>query len=176
MEPFFRFERVRREDLPLLHEWLNRPHVAEQWDGPCTLEQVIADWEPELDAPGVAFYIAHHEGRPVGYIQSYHVMSHPDFWPHERDPGAHGVDMFLANADQLGRGLGTAMLGAFVERLFADPSVTKIQIDPSPDNARAIRAYEKSGFRPQGVVDTPDGPALLMVLVRPARGPSGPAW
>jgi aminoglycoside 6'-N-acetyltransferase len=35
-------------------------------------------------------------------------------------------------------------------------------IDPSPDNPRAIRAYEKAGFEKVGMIDTPDGPALLM--------------
>ena len=58
------------------------------------------------------------------------------------------------------------MIAAFVARLFEDPAVTKIQIDPDPENARAIRCYEKVGFRRVGVVDTPDGPALLMTLAR----------
>ena len=35
--------------------------------------------------------------------------------------------------------------------------------DPDPANARAIRAYEKAGFRKDRLVDTPDGRALLMV-------------
>ena len=39
----------------------------------------------------------------------------------------------------------------------------RLVIDPDPANARAIRAYEKAGFRRGRVVDTPDGPALLMV-------------
>jgi len=38
----------------------------------------------------------------------------------------------------------------------------RIVTDPDPANARAIRAYEKAGFRKMGMVDTPDGPALLM--------------
>jgi aminoglycoside 6'-N-acetyltransferase len=38
-----------------------------------------------------------------------------------------------------------------------------VVIDPDPANARAIRAYEKAGFSKQHVVETPDGPALLMV-------------
>jgi aminoglycoside 6'-N-acetyltransferase-1b len=42
--------------------------------------------------------------------------------------------------------------------------VTKIQTDPAPTNLRAIRCYEKAGFRKVGIVDTPDGPALLMVI------------
>ena len=35
--------------------------------------------------------------------------------------------------------------------------------DPDRANSRAIRAYEKAGFRSERMVDTPDGLALLMV-------------
>ena len=35
--------------------------------------------------------------------------------------------------------------------------------DPDPDNGRAIRAYEKAGFQRETIVETRDGPALLMV-------------
>ncbi len=41
--------------------------------------------------------------------------------------------------------------------------IPRIVTDPDPDNARAVRAYDKAGFRSEHVVDTPDGPALLMV-------------
>ena len=58
------------------------------------------------------------------------------------------------------------MIRAFVRELFTDSAVTRVQTDPSPDNARAIRCYEKAGFRRVGVVATPDGPALLMVQER----------
>ena len=36
-------------------------------------------------------------------------------------------------------------------------------LDPREAYGRAIRAYEKAGFEKAGMVDTPDGPALLMV-------------
>jgi RimJ/RimL family protein N-acetyltransferase len=58
------------------------------------------------------------------------------------------------------------MVRAFMARLFADPDVTRIQTDPSPANARAIRSYEKSGFRRSAEIQTPDGPAVLMVCER----------
>jgi aminoglycoside 6'-N-acetyltransferase len=35
--------------------------------------------------------------------------------------------------------------------------------DPDPANHRAVSAYEKAGFEKAHMVDTPDGPALLMV-------------
>lgn len=54
------------------------------------------------------------------------------------------------------------MIRAFLAHLFADPLVTTVQTDPAPQNARAVRCYEKSGFRHVGIVPTPDGPACLM--------------
>ena len=38
-----------------------------------------------------------------------------------------------------------------------------IVTDPDPANTRAISAYEKAGFEKVKMVDTPDGPVLLMV-------------
>jgi RimJ/RimL family protein N-acetyltransferase len=61
------------------------------------------------------------------------------------------------------------MIGAFVDRLFEDPAVTRVQADPSPDNGRAIRCYARVGFRAWGEVETPDGRALLMYADRKTR-------
>lgn len=58
------------------------------------------------------------------------------------------------------------MVRSFVEWLFEDPAVSRIQTDPSPDNGRAIRCYEKAGFRANREMVTPDGRALLMYCER----------
>jgi aminoglycoside 6'-N-acetyltransferase len=62
----------------------------------------------------------------------------------------------------LGRGHGSAFIRVFADQLLAS-GIPRVVIDPDPANTRAIRAYEKAGFCRDRVVDTPDGPALLMV-------------
>jgi len=162
-------------DMPTLHEWLLRPHAAEWWMPTPSLGEVVDDFTPLTRAGGRdQGYIAFDGDHAIGFIQSYVVKDCGDgWWEDETDPGARGIDQFLANADQLGRGLGTAMVKAFVARLFEDPAVTQVQTDPNPRNARAIRCYEKAGFRAVREVDTPDGRALLMICTRAALG-SGP--
>jgi aminoglycoside 6'-N-acetyltransferase-1b/aminoglycoside 6'-N-acetyltransferase-2 len=67
----------------------------------------------------------------------------------------------------LGQGLGTRLVTALVELLFRDPAVTKVQSDPDPTNLRAIRCYEKAGFKAVRTIATPDGAALYMLQERP---------
>jgi aminoglycoside 6'-N-acetyltransferase Ib len=165
------FRPLTLRDLPLLHQWIIRPHVAEWWDRPASLAEIEEEYGPLVgDHSTTRPYIALEDGAPIGFIQSYVAMgSGNGWWPGERDPGVRGIDQFLAHSDQLGRGLGTAMVRAFVRRLFTDPTVTRIQTDPSPENGRAIRCYEKAGFHAVSEIDTPDGPALLMICDRPER-------
>jgi aminoglycoside 6'-N-acetyltransferase len=56
------------------------------------------------------------------------------------DPGLHG------------RGIGTEVVRRVVRQLIDERGHHRITIDPAADNAAAIRAYEKAGFRPVGVM------------------------
>jgi RimJ/RimL family protein N-acetyltransferase len=164
----FTFKPLAAPDLPLLHEWVQRPHVAEWWHAPTTLAEIERHYLPRtIGESSTRVFIAALDGDPVGFIQSYVVMGSGDgWWEDETDPGARGIDQFLANQHQLGQGLGSAMVRAFVARLFEDRAVTTVQTDPSPRNERAIRCYRRAGFVSIGEVVTPDGPAHLMRATR----------
>jgi len=164
---------MTEQDLPMLHDWLNRPHIVQWWGGEAarpSWDDVQAQYRPSvMAAEGVTPYIAMLGDEPIGYAQSYVALgSGGGWWEDETDPGVRGIDQSLADASRLGQGLGTLLVRALVARLFEDPAVTRIQTDPAPDNLRAIRCYEKAGFAALRTIDTPDGPALYMVQTREA--------
>ena len=171
------FRPLATPDLPMLHGWLSRPHVADWWGPPQTQAESAAEFGAYIaDPSSVQPYVALLDGVPLGYIQSYVAIGSGDgWWEDERDAGVRGIDQFLANAGQLGQGFGTRMVRSFVQRLFSDPAVTRVQTDPSPANGRAIRCYERAGFRRIGEIDTPDGRALLMHADRASFPPATPA-
>jgi len=167
------FRPLCEADLPMLHDWIHRPHVAQWWgggDAGGNLEDTTKKYLPRLqEASSINAYIALLSGDPIGFVQSYVALSCGDgWWEDETDPGVRGIDQFLCDGGKLGQGMGSRMVAAFIRELFQDPAVTKVQTDPDPTNARAIRCYEKAGLHPVGTVATPDGPALLMVIERHA--------
>jgi aminoglycoside 6'-N-acetyltransferase len=104
------------------------------------------------------------DGEVAGLIQ-YHEEDDP-LYRHA------SIDVFVSERFQ-GRGLGTEAVRLVARHLFEERGHHRITIDPAADNARAIRAYEKVGFRRVGVMRRyergPDGTfhdGLLMDLLR----------
>jgi aminoglycoside 6'-N-acetyltransferase len=62
-----------------------------------------------------------------------------------------GIDIFMSAPFQ-GRGLGTDAVRTLARWLFDTRGHHRLTIDPAAANARAIRAYEKVGFRRVGVM------------------------
>ncbi len=165
----FSFHPMVATDIPLLHEWIQRPHVAQWWgsrDAAASLAETKRKYLPRLEeSSAVKGYIAILEGESIGFIQTYVALACGNgWWKDETDPGVRGIDQFLGGGDKLGQGLGTQMVKAFVRKLFEDANVTRVQTDPNPANGRAIRCYEKVGFNVVRKIVTPDGPALLMAI------------
>ena len=62
-----------------------------------------------------------------------------------------GIDLFI-DTDHQGRGLGPEAIRLLAGWLFDARGHHRLTIDPAAANARAIRAYERVGFRPVGIM------------------------
>jgi aminoglycoside 6'-N-acetyltransferase len=151
-------------DLPLLAGWLAAPHVAEWWtDG---IEASLAEIREAIDSIDTEPLIVELAGRPIAYLQSYDPHLEDDH-PYQDQPfGTLGIDISIGPAEMVGIGHGSAIVRQFVEALF-DEGAPRVVVDPHPDNARAIRAYEKAGFREIDRRSSCYGDAVLMALDNP---------
>jgi len=161
------FRPVEQADYPMLGAWLERPHWRQWWGDPETELGYIRDMVEGRDGTCQPFIFAV-EGAPAGYIQVWQVAPHqtPEWaadnpWLMQLPADAVGVDLSLADGDKLGRGIGSAALRRFCERLVEQGHAT-IVIDPDPANARAVAAYRKAGFRPMPAVTAGSDKAFIM--------------
>lgn len=116
-------------------------------------ETGFARWWPGLDeavlvsmasgaAESAAFAITV-DGGVVGLAQ----------FSEELDPEYRhaGIDVGLGTEWQ-GQGLGTDAVRTLARYLVHELGHHRLVIDPAADNRRAVRCYEKAGFRPVGVM------------------------
>ncbi|BBS19294.1 hypothetical protein WP5W18E02_43310 [Aeromonas caviae] len=120
---------MTEHDLAMLYEWLNRSHIVEWWGGEearPTLADVQEQYLPSVLAQeSVTPYIAMLNGEPIGYAQSYVALGSGDgWWEEETDPGVRGIDQSLANASQLGKGLGTKLVVSALESASFFPKIS----------------------------------------------------
>jgi aminoglycoside 6'-N-acetyltransferase len=157
-------------DAPVLRAARAAPEVAAWW-GP------LEDDFPFGDEPGATRLAITVDGEVVGMVQ----------FTEEPDPDSRhaDIDIFLDPQHQ-DRGLGTDALTTLADHLLGQRGHHRLTLTTATENARAIRCYEKVGFRRVGVLqasarDRETGgwrDELLMELVvppvrRPTSGRSG---
>ncbi len=150
---------LRGEDVERVAEIQTEPGVARWW-GPPNKAELRQQADGSDDEKALAI---ERKSELVGLIQ-FHEENEPDF--------RHaGIDVFLADQAQ-GHGLGTDAVRTLARYLIDEREHHRLTIDPAADNAAAIRAYEKVGFRAVGVMReywrSPDGTwrdGLLMDLL-----------
>ena len=154
----YAFRAMSAVDLPLVRRWLETSEVARWWGQPDGQYALVSG---DLDHPDMDQFIVSIDSRPFAYIQCYELSAwNQGFGP--QPSGTRGIDQFIGEPDMIGRGHGSHFIRQFVDQLLRS-GLPRVVTDPDPVNGRAVRAYEKAGFVRDRMIETPDGPALLMV-------------
>lgn len=130
---------IAEQDLDDLLRIVAAPAVARWWSAHDST--TVRRW---LDDDGeTTRWTVLHDGRVVGKIQAYE----------EHDPEFRhaGIDLFL-DGEVHGRGLGAEAIRLVATWLFEERGHHRLVIDPAAANERAIRCYERVGFRRVGVM------------------------
>lgn len=131
---------LAEEDVARIVELGSDPEVARWWSD-LTLENVGEKARGEDE--GVVVFAIVAEGEIAGMIQ-YHEEDDPEY--------RHaGMDLFLGTPFQ-DRGLGTDAVRTMARYLVEERRHHRLTIDPAAHNNRAIRCYEKIGFRRVGLM------------------------
>ena len=112
------------------------PEVVRWWDYP----DEGFPFADDLEATRLTIEV---DGAVAGLIQFFEELE-----PKYRHAS---IDLFLDPALR-GRGLGPEAVRRVARHLIDDRGHHRITIDPAASNAAAIRAYEKAGFRPVGIM------------------------
>lgn len=156
----FNFRPISYADISLLHQWFNTPHVQafyslREWSE----EEVREKLRPILEKRKNLFaFIVLADKKPVGYVQYCPISENP--WPDqeiEEDvvQSAAGLDLFIGDSGSIGKGLGSQIVLAFLEREIW-PKFSWCFVDPDVRNEASMRCFQKSGFQFHKIIATED--------------------
>ena len=134
-------------DLPLILHWDEQPHVRDVGGDP---EWNDWNWAEELGrtVPWREFLIAMLDARPIGFVQIIDCREEEShYWGDDCPEHSKAIDIWIGEAEELGKGHGTQMMRLAFARCFADPLCNHILIDPMADNTAAHRFYKSLGFK-----------------------------
>jgi aminoglycoside 6'-N-acetyltransferase len=150
------FRAMTPEDLPLVFRWLNAPHMREFYQKtPIALAEVEAEFTPDLRGEFPTFHhIALLDARPIGKLQCYRNLAYPDYAAEVGVDEGVSIDLFIGEAELIGRGVGRRMLRAyaFEYALPLHPGETKVFICHELANARARACSAAAGFVSVGAI------------------------
>jgi aminoglycoside 6'-N-acetyltransferase len=178
------FRPLRREDFALLARWLAEPRVARWWDHETAPEALERDFGAAIDGrEPTDVFVASLDGRPFGLIQRYPYAGYPEDRAAvaaicEVPADAVGIDYLIGEPDMQARGIGPAMIAAFVEETWRTvPGAGDVLVPVAAGNRASWRALERAGFErvaegqlpPDNPIDPPDH-----VVYRRARDAATP--
>jgi RimJ/RimL family protein N-acetyltransferase len=167
--PDVRLRDVRDDDWPMLRRWLARPDI-ERWWGPKASSEaaIILAMDSSHAMCRIIEVAGYGPSQPVGYTHAIDATLWGETLPDELVPGTWDIDLFIAAPEHRNTGIGQRALTLIRDEVFATTLAGAVCIFASIANERAVRAYEKAGFRWQRVWNEPGtGPAWFMICERP---------
>lgn len=139
---------LRDGDADTLLRWLSDPRVLEFYEGrdahftPEAIREKFFDGE-------LSRCIIEWEGIPAGYLQYYPLdgEGRAEYQFDGPEKKLWAADQFLGEPSLWGKGLGRRFLTLLLSHLFEEAGAEAVLLDPHAGNERAIRCYERCGFR-----------------------------
>ncbi len=133
------------DEIPIFYNWATQSDATHFWyeDGRVpAYEEFTRDWERHYfdgsePEKGRCFVILVND-RPIGEV-NYNDIN--------REDNSVELDIIIAKDVDTRRGYGTDALKTLVKHLFQHLHIQLCWIEPVAKNARAVRAYEKAGFK-----------------------------
>ena len=141
---------LEEQDKNLLLKWLTDERVLNFWEGKSAvfdLKRIEEEFYSEEE--GMIRTIIEYQGQAIGYLQIYILdkESMKEYNYKSTKKVVYGIDQFIGEPEYWDKGIGTKFMKLVLDYLFEEKGANTVILDPHADNQRAIRCYEKVGFK-----------------------------
>jgi RimJ/RimL family protein N-acetyltransferase len=156
----FLFKPLSLKDLPRLESWFQGEHIKPWYNGAELSRHALwVKYLPRIQGTEpIDCYMIMYGNVKIGFIQYYAAQ---DFLSYDmntclpenlRGKSVASLDFFLGSGPFLSKGYSSVIVKMFLHQ-FIFPRFEVCFIDPDPQNIRAIKCYQKVGFKTLKIID-----------------------
>lgn len=155
-------------DAGVVHQWVTHPKATFWGMQDAGLEDVERAYAAIAADPYHHALIGSAGGEPVFLMEHYDPRERELAGLYEARDGDIGMHFLVAPTGKPVHGFTRAVLTAVMARLFEDPAVERVVVEPDVRNTAVHALNEAVGFVPVGEVRKPEKMALLSFCTREA--------
>lgn len=169
LDPPFGMRVAQLEDVDMVTEWMNRPHLARAWEYDWPAPRWRQHLSAQLDGTYSLPLLGILRGIPRAYLELYWGAKDLISRYYDAEPYDLGLHAAIADLNLVNRGLGATLLPRIVASVFsAEPRCRRIMFDPDHRNTAARRLCEYAGCKFFGEYDTTNRRMALYALEAPS--------
>ncbi|MEV7685793.1 GNAT family N-acetyltransferase [Streptomyces bungoensis] len=155
-----------QRDATLLHGWVTHPKAAFWMMRDAAREDVERAYREIAADEHHHALLGLRDGEPVFLMETYDPAHRELAGLYEARPGDVGMHFLVPATDRPVHGFTRAVITAVLARLFAEPAVRRVVVEPDVRNTAVHALNEAVGFVPEREIEKPEKKALLSFCTR----------
>ena len=144
------FEKINDKniDYKLIHKWCSNKFVYEWFEQRIlSLDEIINKYKNKLNNNKQRLFFIKCNGKAIGLFQIYEFENDINLKELNLYKNIYEYDLFIGEEEYLSKGIGTIIVNKIDEMIFSEYLADAIILRPFTRNIRAIKCYEKCGFK-----------------------------
>lgn len=153
-------------DLPILHDWVNKPYASYWGLENSSIEQVRNMYIDLLKTTDYQIYTGIRNGKAEFLMESYNPLYDVVGKYYDVEEGDWGMHLLVSPPTKPMKGFTWEVFTMVMDFLFANPNTQRVVVEPDVRNQKIHRLNKRAGFVYQQVIELPNKTAHLAFCTR----------
>ena len=164
--PFYLRPLQIENDIPIIHNWVNRSYARYWQMQNTTVEEVRAAYITIMEAKHSKVFMGFYDDQPAFLLECYWVINDPLGNYYDARPGDYGFHILVAPAEKPIHNFTWQVFTVIIDFMLSDPAVDRLVVEPDARNEKIHALNRRAGFEYQKVIELPNKTACLAFCTR----------
>ena len=135
------------DNYKLMYKWCSKEFVYEWFEQRIlSLDEIIGKYKTKLMNQKQKLFFINYNNKNIGFVQIYEYID-KKYDGLNTDNNIYEYDIFIGEDEYLSRGIGSLIINYINEFIYKEYLCDCIILRPFKRNIRAIKCYQKNGFK-----------------------------